>query len=260
MKITVDKTFRADLLKRIADREFSERTGIHITDIIFCLNKQGLRRLHPQPNSDGQLLLFSLGWSTQRWLTGQDKDLPEKEVDGIKVTLDALAGEHVVGEKSPASFAQAGYAPSMTVHKGIPWELKASFQSNTKPIEDNLHWVRQVMAQCYVTGTTTAYLTRLEIMGNWKWVYKPSKPEKIAELVAQFGEHWDEHPTLTAVRLEFDQKELDDFWAWAKHRRDQFKSVLDTGKLLPKAEAIASGMSFECDACAYRAECEAKCS
>lgn len=231
MNITPDPEFKAKLLEKIAQREFSERTGTHITDLLYCLNKQAMRRLSPKPNSAGQLLLFSLGWSTQRWLTGKDEDEPEREVDGVKVTLDA-------------------------VDEGNPWELKATYQANTKPIEENIAWVRQVMAQCYVTGTKVAHLSRLEIMGNWKWVYKPKTPVKLAEIIATFGENWEEHPTLTAVRLEFTQKELDEFWAWAKHRRDQFEGVLKSKKLLPKLEAIASGMAFECDYCDRKEECE----
>lgn len=90
MQITVDEAFRAELLEKIRVREFSERTGIHCSDLIYCLDKQALRKLNTVVDDDSTILLYSLGYSTQRWLTGQDKDVPEKEVDGIKVTLDAL--------------------------------------------------------------------------------------------------------------------------------------------------------------------------
>lgn len=90
MKIELAPEFRAELLKKIEQREFRERTGVHCSDLIYCLNKQALRKLYPKPTNDDTLLLFSLGYSTQRWLTGQDRDVPEKEVDGIIVTLDAL--------------------------------------------------------------------------------------------------------------------------------------------------------------------------
>lgn len=90
MNIVEDLVFRAQLLQRIGDREFKERTGVHCSDLIYCLNKQALRRIHPTANTEREILLFSLGWATQRWLTSQAEDEPEKEVDGIIVTCDAL--------------------------------------------------------------------------------------------------------------------------------------------------------------------------
>lgn len=224
MIIKEDLVFRDQLLKQIGEREFSERSGVHSSDLIYCLNKQALKKLDPQPNTDEEILKFSLGWSTQRWLTGEEDDEQGIEVDGIIVTPD----KYLDGE---------------------PWELKATYQSSTKPIEENVHWVRQVMAQCYVTKCLRAKLSRLEIMGNWKWVYKPKTPEKIAETVAQFGENWMEHPTLKAWSLEFTQAELDAFWSWMRQRRDAYLSILETKKLLPKGVAVAKGQEFECGWC-----------
>ena len=90
MQIIEDPQFRSLLLKRIAEREFSDRQGTHCSDLIYCLNKQALRRLLNPPSSEHEVLLFSLGWSTQRWITGQSEDVPEVIVDGIAVTPDAL--------------------------------------------------------------------------------------------------------------------------------------------------------------------------
>ena len=230
MEITLDQDFRKHLLQKIAQREFRERTGIHQSDLCFCLNKQALRKLHPQDPEDHELLLYSLGWATQRWLTGQDTDEPEKEVDGITVTLDAI---HDV------------YTP--TDHYRSPWELKATFQSSSRPIEENIHWVRQIMAQCYITGTTEAYLSRLEIMGNWKSIGK--KEEK------NLPEN--RKPTLSAYKLTFTQDELDRNWTWMQDRRDKFVKILVTRELLPKIEAIPSGQSWECGWCRFR---EKECS
>lgn len=90
MKITLDSQFKTHILKKIAEREFRERTGIHSSDLIYCLNKQALRRLKPIEVSEEDLLKYSLGWASQRWLTGKLEDVPEIEKDGIITTLDAL--------------------------------------------------------------------------------------------------------------------------------------------------------------------------
>lgn len=91
MEIIEDAKFQAYLLKQIEERMFHERTGVHQSDLNFCLNKQALRRAHPEANTEKETLLFSLGWSTQGFLTGQSEDVPEVEIDGIIVTVDALA-------------------------------------------------------------------------------------------------------------------------------------------------------------------------
>lgn len=201
MEITRDEGYRKELLNQIAKREFSERSGVHCTDLIYCLNKQANRKLHPAPDSEADILRFSLGWSTQRWLTGKDEDEAPIERDGIIVTLDALAD-------------------------GTPWELKATYQSSNKDVSSSLNWIRQIMCQCYVTGTTTAKLSRLELMGNWK--------------------RTEEHPTLSAFRLDFEQSELDRFWSTMQIRRDQYLEILKTKILLPKALALLPGSDYEC--------------
>jgi len=224
MKIDPCPEFRKQLLERIAKREFKERTGVHSSDLIYCLNKQALRRLKPKPINDNDLLLYSLGWSTQRWLTGQDEDEPEIEVDGIIVTADAVVIE--------------GRGKAV-------WELKCTFQSSNKPIEESIHWLRQMMAQCYVIGTKVAYLSRLEVMGNWKSIFGKKEEKALPE---------NQKPTLSVFRIEFTQEELDANWRWMKNRRIQYNQILETGILLPKAQALASGMEFECDRCPYREE------
>jgi len=90
MNITEAPEFRAELIKQIAEREFSERTGVHCSDLIYCINKQALRKLNPRDDTDQETLIFSIGWATQRWLTGEGEDVEELEVDDIKVTVDAL--------------------------------------------------------------------------------------------------------------------------------------------------------------------------
>lgn len=237
MEIIENKEFRQQILDRIAKREFYERTGIHCSDLIYCLNKQALRKLKPIPNTDEEILIFSVGWSTQRWLTGKDEDEPEREVDGIIVTLDALRRELV--EEHPSDRTKA-YA------KEVPWELKATYQSSTRPIEENIHWIRQIMAQCYVTHTTSACLSRLEIMGDWKFVFGKKEEKATAK-----------RPTLHAYKLEFTLLELDKFWQWMKERKVLYEEILRTSVLMPKIVALASGMPWECSFCSYQEECNA---
>ena len=163
------------------------------------------------------------------------------------MTCDALTQ---VTEGNDAEVPQG--APQFQVHdtlySSVPWELKATFQSSNKPIAENVHWIRQIMAQCYVTGSTIAYLSRLEIMGNWKSIFGKKEEKSLPE---------NRKPTLSAHRLEFTQHELDANWLWLKCRRALYEAVLETGKLVPKINAIPSGQEWECSWCAYKEECDA---
>ena len=220
MEIVIDEEFRRELLDKITMREFKERTGVHSSDVVYCVNKQGLRRRNPTIEADHVQLIYSLGWSTQRWLTGQTEDEPSREVDGILVTCDAL-------------------------YEGSPWELKATFQSSSRAISDNMFWLRQIMAQCHVMSCTEARLSRLEIMGNWKSIFG-SKEEKALNLPEN------QRPTLSAYKLTFTKAELERNWKWMLERKRLFEKVLETGKLYPPRMALPDGQEFECQYCSYK--------
>ena len=215
MKISEDPIFKKELINQIYQREFSERTGIHCSDLIYCLNKQTLRRLQPLEPDEHEILLFSLGWSTQRWLTGQIADEQERTVDGITVTCDEL-------------------------FQDIPWELKCTFQSNERPIHENDSWLKQIMAQCYVHECTEAYLTRLELMGNWKSIFgkkeEKSRPEN-------------QKPTLHAYYLSFEPDELKANWLWLKNRAKIFSRMVESGKLISPKMALPENHTWECEYC-----------
>ncbi len=230
MNIAPDPDFRAVLLDKIEKREFHERKGVHQSDLVYCLNKQVLRRLYPIVNTDADLLLFSLGWSTQVWITGKAVDEDPIEVDGIIVTLDST-------------------------YEGQPWELKCSYQSSTRPIEENLPWLKQIMSQCYVTNTTSARLSRMEIEGNYKGLFGKKILDEEGNVIGNEKDlETSRRPTLSAWRLDFTAEELQRNWAWLIDRREKFVALLATNgeHLLPRVVAIPSGQDYECERCSYR--------
>lgn len=227
MIVSFDPEFKAQLIAQIAAREFSVRTGVHCSDLIYCLNKAVLRRLYPIPSTEREVLLFSLGWATQRWLTGKPEDEDTITVDGIQVTPDSS-------------------------WKDNPWELKATYTSSEKPIVDNDSWLKQIMAQCYVTNTQTARLSRLELMGNWKSIFGAKEVKGLPQ---------NSKPTLSVFKLEFEQAELANNWEWLKGRKILLKQIIENPKsLLPKVQALPPGHEWECDSCnpTHRAICEGR--
>uniref|UniRef100_A0A6M3L6G4 PD-(D/E)XK endonuclease-like domain-containing protein n=1 Tax=viral metagenome TaxID=1070528 RepID=A0A6M3L6G4_9ZZZZ len=140
--------------------------------------------------------------------------------------------------------------------EGIPFELKDTDMSSTKPVTDSPHFLRQIMCQCKVTGTTSAILSRLHNQGNRKWLYRPKDPVKIQALVDEYGEDWAAHPTLEVYKVEFTQAEIDENWKQMVARRDLYSKIHGTGKLLPKPLALMSGSEWECGWCPYQERCE----
>ena len=212
MEVTIDIPFRRKLIDKIIAREFNIREGVHCSDLLHCLNKSALRRLNPIKESDERVLLYSLGYASQRWLVGKLKDEDTILLDGIQVTPDA-------------------------VEDGCVWELKATYASSNRPITDNIAYIRQLMCQCKVTNTTTARLSRFEIMGDWKFKEGAKRP------------------TLSVFYFTFTPEEIDANWKWLLERKDLFESILKTKKRLPKLVVLPAGQGFECKGCEYAETC-----
>ena len=221
MKIVEDVAFKEVLMQRIKDREFNDRSGVHSSDLNYCLNRAAMKKLCPLPITEHEVLLFSVGWSTQHWLTDGAAETPHV-VDGIIVTPD-------------------------NEDYGIPWELKATYASSNKDPGENFPWLRQIMAQCHVTGQTEAKLSRFEIMGDWKWVFGNKEEKKTAT-----------HPTLHAYHLTFSPAEIRNNWNWYVARKEMFEKVMETHQCLPKMLALPMGGAYECKYCPaqYTEMCE----
>lgn len=224
MDIVEDREFRDNILLEMKQREFSIRNETHCSDLCYCLTKQAFRRLYPIESSDEEILRFTIGWATQRWLTEQPEET-SYVVDGITVTPDFVRAD------------------------GTPWELKATYTSSTKSIMENQAWIRQIAAQCKVLNKLEAHLTRFEVMGNWKWVFG-KKAEKARS----------KHPTLSAYKLTFTQEDIDQIWNWYLERKVIFERILKTGEVLPKPYVLPRGQEYECDWCPYRTDCEERIS
>lgn len=232
MIIKPDEEFRQKLISDIANREFRVRSGVHSSDLIYCLNKQALRKVLDDKPTEDEVLIYSVGWASQRWLTGTFDPDTEYTLDGITVTPDME-------------------------YAGSPWELKATYASSSKDIMEQTHWIRQIMAQCKVTGTTTARLSRLELMGDWKM----NPPKDWAEAHPKEPYIW-KHPTLSAYYLEFTPEEVDLNWAWMRLRHSLFlplwgmlensPQIMWSDILVPRVSALAPGQTWECGYCKYK--------
>lgn len=224
MEYQRDYEFEDYLTDLIANREFADRSGIHQSDLNYCLNKQFLRKkLETKPTRD-EVLLYSLGWATQRWLTGRPDEEPIIK-DDIVVTLDAL-------------------------YEDIPWELKATYTGRDKEPIENVAYMRQLMAQCKARGTTTARLSRFEIMGDWQWVFPRGKSKDERDT----NKANSTRPTLSAFLFTFTQDEIDRNWEWFISRRKLFEALLAGSPLLPRIESLPPAGKYECEKCPFNGE------
>lgn len=129
-----------EIIQRLKDMG-GTRTGVHVSDLLYCLRKTYFRRVYDIPVTDRMQLLFAIGYSMHNYLhPGQGEE--SVEVDGIICSPD---------------------------NTGEAEEIKTT-RSNSDRFtpEDMPHWIQQMMAYCKALKTTTYKLMVYFICGNYK--------------------------------------------------------------------------------------------
>jgi len=90
MKVSKDPEAKAEILRRMREADFQDRTGIHQSDLVYCINKSYLYKTEPVEPSESDVLRWGRGVASQRYLTRKLHDVETVELDGIQVTPDAF--------------------------------------------------------------------------------------------------------------------------------------------------------------------------
>jgi hypothetical protein len=116
------------------------RTGIHLSDLIYCPRKAYYRKISPVTATDEQCLLWLTGYSFQAYMFPSDKEVTIT-IDGIDCTPDILR---------------------------LKTEVKSTRQSSKKfdPYEMK-HWLRQILGYCKATGSLEYDLVVMFTAGNY---------------------------------------------------------------------------------------------
>ncbi|KKN78297.1 hypothetical protein LCGC14_0351560 [marine sediment metagenome] len=196
MKVISDELFKAKILDQIKTRDFGDRTGLHFSDLNYCLRKAYFRKKYPDIGgnlSEQTILKFSIGLALEKWITG-DYEQKEVEVDGILLTPD------FVNPKDEDDLL----------------EIKSTMLSSNKDIKEQTAWIRQMQAYCKAYNVFTYRLAVIHLMGNWSPVWTCEKP---------IFKMW---------RFDFTKEEIEDNWLDALDKKVTLKDAFKEG-VMPEA-------------------------
>ena len=95
MIITENPVMKKQMYDNIRETVTSERTGIHLSDLIYCSRKAYFRKMGMSPPpSDVLCVLWMTGYAFQNYMFPKDEEIPIT-IDGINCTPDIPSGIEV---------------------------------------------------------------------------------------------------------------------------------------------------------------------
>lgn len=121
-------------------------TGIHLTELIYCLTHSWFERLAPLPITNEAALTLAMGINLERTI----------------IPLEVRA--------SPGCYDGIDYSPDFRFHGNEPSELKTTRMSLNKTINRQFPetWIEQIKGYCKAEGQTTYHLAVVHLLGNYK--------------------------------------------------------------------------------------------
>jgi hypothetical protein len=141
MKFTKNPELKDNILQQITKTVCEERTGIHLSDTLYCLRKAYWRRIGmtPEPTEE-QIMLWVTGYAFQAYLFPSEEEMTI-EVDGINCSPDIPTGIEVKSTRQ-------------SMGKFIPGEMP--------------QWNRQILGYCKALGKLEYDLVVLFVCGDYK--------------------------------------------------------------------------------------------
>lgn len=182
-----------------------KRAGWHVTDLTRCLRKTFFERMGVEGViEEGRVLRMKLGKMSEDLTDLFEAKQIQGEKDGIIGTVDGLLEDRIV-------------------------EKKFTYLSSNKNIKEQVYWIEQVKAYCYIFGKNTVQFRIIHLLGNYK---RPFKPE------------------IRVWNVYFTDDEIKDFWNEILFRKKYVEMCL-LEKVLPEQ----SKFDWECKNCEYKEIC-----
>lgn len=199
------------------------RTGIHASDLIYCLTRSYWNKNDYLPPSEDEVMRFSIGLGLERVIVQYEAT----RVEPIAVCGCLHPEEVHVGPYSRCVIPGCGcymiwLSPDFLIY-GIHSELKTTRWGPTHAWADT--WIRQVMAYCFATGSNTYNLAVLHII----------------------------QAVLKAYRITFTAEEVEDNWSWMMYRKEVLIEHIES-KAPPKE--FTYNEEWECSYCRYKLRCD----
>jgi len=213
-----DEDFEERMATHILRKMRGRRSGIHVTDLLYCLDKAYYRAVTPdeeiRPIEVQDALVLLMGAGHHGMIEGM-----EGFIDEHKATWAGITGSADM------------YSPT----EG-PVELKTTRAGSKKFDRDGLlkhapHYVEQLKAYCLMRGVAKGRIVVFHLMGNYSY---PSRPE------------------MRAYSVEFTKTEL----AQLGRELRQRKNILEEAKQRGEPPMSGPRYGWECDRCEYRDRCK----
>ena len=140
MLVTKNEQLRTQVLDSIRETILKERSGVHLSELIYCPRKAYFRRIGLAPKPDDNLcILWMTGYAFQAYMFPKDEEITEI-LDGISCTPD--------------------------IHRGI--EVKSTRRSSKYfDFADQESWKVQILGYCKVLGKLEYDLVVFFVCGNY---------------------------------------------------------------------------------------------
>lgn len=240
MLIQPDPELRKQVIDAIA-KEYnigSGRPGLHQSELIYCLTKSYWARTDPEPPTEKEVLLFSVGFMMERVIF---KETPEPiELDSITVSLDSIVPFGPIDLKTTRRWAKG-----RKDEDGFQWpeSWKKAFAA-----------YRYVLNHMCICGHAAAYhkddwcthpgLPTCYCRGGFT---RPEPSYTFGAVVLHLME-----PEMSAWTITYTPEELEAHWEYLLERRDQFHLMLVNDDPQP----FVHNEAWECRDCTYLMRCQ----
>ena len=235
MIIEPDPVLKDAMLQALRDeyQTDAQRPGMHLSSVSYCLTKAYWERVEPQPPTETEVSLWSIGFALERVMIAK-MHMEPLVVDGITMTPDfQLLG-------MPADLKSTRMAPTRSdgcAICGTPYRghdrdaLGHNYEPTSRPFDFPIGWQRQFMGYRYGLNTQQA-----EPAYDFGVVVMHVVPAQ-----------------LTAWRVYFTHNELVENWQWVLQRASDLENMLAAQAPEPFQHL---GFEGECTHCRFKLTCE----
>ncbi len=160
MKIT-ESNRAAEYIAELRERS-RKRTGVHVSDVLYCLRKTFFRRTLGTESTRRQELLYVTGTAIHYYLQPEQGET-SIELDGLSASPDVLDGEEIKSTR-------------MSAGKFVP--------------SDQPKWIAQMMAYCKALRRKKFELVVFFICGDYKPPFPDLKSWSFEFTQSEIDENW----------------------------------------------------------------------
>ncbi len=226
MIVTESHELRAQMLAIIAEEYelAAPRGGMHVSDLTGCLTKSYWKRREPEPLSETEIGLFSIGWGLERVFIS-------------RLHMEPLVVDGIVG------------TPDFAFPDGTPGDLKTTRMApGGRKGEDGFQmpegWLRQFRAYRWMLNHTRPANTQL-------WEMARHQGHNFGVVVVHLIQ-----PELKVWQLQFSDTELEDNWTWLTTRANILENLLAGDNPQP----FQHNEEWECKGCVFLLKCQLRAS